>query len=89
MGHEEHAAGKLGKSQLSQKAAAPTRRALAGRAPAFELRSRDLLAAIGLQSIALQVVDLREEHLLPRGWLRLDHSNRVHEVSKLNELLRA
>ena len=90
MAHEEHAAGKLGKSQLPQKAAAPTRSsALAGRAPALELRSRDLLTAIGLQSVALQVVDLREEHLLPRGWLRLDHSNRVHEVSKLNELLRA
>jgi hypothetical protein len=42
-----------------------------------------------LQSIALQVVDLREEHLLPRGWPRLDRSNRVHEVGKLNELLRA
>ena len=69
---------------------APTRSGVfAGRASALELRSRDPLAAFSLQSIALQVVDLREEHLLPRGWLRLDHSNRVHEVSKLNELLRA
>ena len=87
MGHEEHAAGKLGKSQLPQKAAAPTRSRHSPRAPALELRSRDLLAAIGLQSIARKVVHLGEEHLLPGGRLALDGSSRVHEVGELDELL--